>query len=126
MTARRYLAALALLAIGPSPAQEPNFRISVNLVQIDASVTDSHGKPVHDLTPSDFEVLLDGAPQPITYFSHIQTDSTVVPDSAISRTAIPASTPRAAARLKPEQVARTVVIFVDDLSMSTASVVFVR
>ncbi len=124
MSARLCLSgALALLVIG---AQEPSFRISVNLVQIDATVTDSHGKPVRDLTQSDFEVFLDGKPQPITHFSHIQTDSTAATDSAVSTAPKPESMSRAATRLKPEQVSRTVVIFVDDLSMSAQSVPFVR
>ena len=48
---------------------EPSFRITANLVQVEATVTDSHGKLVHGLTQSDFEVLLDGKPQPIRYFS---------------------------------------------------------
>ena len=44
-------------------------RINVNLVQVDAAVTDKQGKPVTDLQPSEFEVLQDGRPQKITNFS---------------------------------------------------------
>ena len=127
MTAGGYFSVtIALLAIGSLSGQEPDFRISVNLVQIDASVTDSHGKPVRDLTQSDFVILLDGKPQTITHFSHIQTGIDTGAESAAARIQNPASLPGATFRLKPEQVARTVVIFVDDLTMSADSVPFVR
>ncbi|HUJ20367.1 MAG TPA: hypothetical protein VLX58_02545, partial [Bryobacteraceae bacterium] len=120
----------ALIALSLLPGQQPagdgetSFRISVNLVQIDAAVTNSHGEAIRDLTKSDFEVLLDGIAQPITYFSHVQSDAGAGGDPA-------ASAPKTAsalggARLRPDQVARTMVIFVDDLNMSAESVPFVR
>src|SRR5215471_18051976 len=73
--------ALALLCLGmaafgqesakpeaqPAP---PILRITVTLVQVDAVVTDSHGKRVTGLTADDFELLQDGAPQKISYFSY--------------------------------------------------------
>jgi VWFA-related protein len=126
--------ALAFLAIGFLQGQPPasdnppetNFRISVNLVQIDATVTDSHGKPIRDLAKSDFEVLLDGKAQPITYFSQIQSVAAAPVDSAAKSAPQDTSVPSVTARLKPEQVARTMVIFVDDLNMSAESVPFVR
>src|ERR1700733_11072977 len=92
---------------------EPSFRITANLVQVEATVTDSHGKLVRDLTKSDFEALLDGKPQPITYFSHIQTEAA---PGAPEAPAVRGETSAAAApaRLRPEQVSRTTVIFVDD------------
>src|SRR5580700_2866231 len=104
---------------------EPSFRITANLVQVEATVTDSQGKLVHGLTQSDFEVLLDGKPQPITYFSHIQTDAALgAPEAAAPRGDTSAAA--APARLRPEQVSRTTVIFVDDLWMSAESVPLVR
>jgi VWFA-related protein len=126
--------AIGVLAVClPVPSQEPvmasspepSFRITANLVQVEATVTDSHGKLVHGLTQSDFEVLLDGKPQPITYFSHIQTDAALgAPEAAAPRGDTSAAA--APARLRPEQVSRTTVIFVDDLSMSAESVPLVR
>jgi VWFA-related protein len=110
----------------PLPSQEPSFRITSNLVQVDATVTDSHGKPVRGLAESDFEILLDGKPQAISYFSHIQTDAAA--PGASQPPAAPGDTSGAAAvaRLRPEQVSRTTVIFVDDLSMSAVSAPRVR
>jgi hypothetical protein len=42
--------------------------VNVNLVQMDAVVTDAHGNPVENLTADDFEILQDGKPQKITNF----------------------------------------------------------
>jgi VWFA-related protein len=121
--------ALCLQSPGQEPViaipPEPSFKITSNLVQVDAAVTDSHGKPVLNLTKSDFEVLLDGKPQPITYFAHVVTDATPArPGAPPPHESISASAPPV--RLKPEQVTRTTVIFVDDLSMTAESVPFVR
>src|SRR5258708_25354663 len=61
----------------PAPAQEspdmPVLRVTVNLVQVDAVVTDSKGKQVTNLTAGDFELLQDGKRQNITKFSYVST-----------------------------------------------------
>src|ERR1700694_2758467 len=49
--------------------QPPVFRVQVDSVEIDAFVTDAQGNPVTDLTADDFQVLEDGRPQTITFFS---------------------------------------------------------
>ena len=41
------------------PLGPPVIRINVNLVQVDAVVTDSKGNAVTDLKADDFEILLD-------------------------------------------------------------------
>src|SRR5258707_10169205 len=61
----------------PAPAQEspdmPVLRVTVNLVQVDAVVTDGKGKQVTNLTANDFEALQDGKRPKITKFSYIAT-----------------------------------------------------
>jgi hypothetical protein len=52
-------------------SQQGVIRITVNLVQGEAVVTDSKGHQVTNLRPEDFEVLEDGRPQTITNFSYI-------------------------------------------------------
>src|SRR5215213_3538949 len=47
-------------------------RITSNLVQIDAVVTDKKGRQVTDLKAEEFEILADGKPQKITNFSYVQ------------------------------------------------------
>ena len=46
----------------------PVFRTAVDLVQVDAYVTDAQGNPVTGLTAADFEVREDRRPQSIVYF----------------------------------------------------------
>jgi VWFA-related protein len=69
---------LALVAAGvvaaqqPSAPQEPppvTFRVEVNYVEVDASVTDAQGNVVPNLTADDFELLEDGKAQKISTFS---------------------------------------------------------
>jgi hypothetical protein len=63
---------------------ENTIRVSVNLVQVDAVVTDSKGKQVTDLKAEDFEILQDGKPQIITGLSYITTSITTSPVSVPS------------------------------------------
>src|SRR5262245_15884985 len=58
-------AAHVLLAQAP---QQPTFRVQVEAIEIDASVTDASGNVVTDLTQDDFEILENGRPQTITSF----------------------------------------------------------
>ena len=46
-------------------------RFNVNLVQVDAVVTDHVGRRVPDLRANEFEVLQNGLPQKITHFSYV-------------------------------------------------------
>src|ERR1044071_737212 len=56
------------------PAPDDVVRITTNLVQIDAVVTDKSGNPIKDLSASDFEVFQDGKPQKIISVSYINTE----------------------------------------------------
>jgi VWFA-related protein len=106
-------------------------RITANLVQFDAVVTDKKGQPVTDLRPEDFEVSVDNKRQTITNFSYVAT----LPGGAAAANAPPATTPRAAdksapplppARIKPGDVHRTFALVVDDLGTSFESMVHIR
>lgn len=125
---------LLLLIVGWAPAfgQAPQhespsgvIRITVNLVQVDAVVTDSKGRQVTNLKPSDFEILEDGRPQGITNFSYVFTASPV--GEARPALAAPAVTPAVPpALLRPQDVRRTMALVVDDLGLSFESTVYVR
>jgi VWFA-related protein len=136
----RFLCSLLLFlsTLGVSAQEEPSatnrdkiFRVSVDLVQVDAVVTDKDGRPVDDLTADDFIVLQDGKPQEITSFSMIRME-----DSSPRPRAVPAtsarqekgsiSPPPPPVRLKRDQVRRTVAIVVDDLGLSAPSTLYVR
>jgi Ca-activated chloride channel family protein len=50
------------------PPKEPVFRVSVRLVNVFATVTDSHGAPIAGLAKGDFRILEDGVAQTISVF----------------------------------------------------------
>jgi VWFA-related protein len=129
--ARRSLILVALAGLPPAAQQEYRLRVTVNLVQVDAVVTDSHGKPVSDLKSDDFQVLLDGKPQTIAVFNFIEAGGPAPPAAAPRQPAVPrkleaARPPEPTAPIKREEVRRSVVLFVDDLSMSAETVPRVR
>ncbi|HKB66676.1 MAG TPA: VWA domain-containing protein [Pyrinomonadaceae bacterium] len=110
-----------------SPTEDEVVRITTELVQIDAVVTDKDGNPVTDLQAEDFEILEDKKPQQITAFSYVSTDN-----KAISSPAEPPpllvknAPPLPLDPLRPEQVRRTIVFVIDDLGLSFPSFTAVR
>ncbi len=54
---------------GPADPSEFTLRVDVPVVSLDVSVTDADGRPVVGLDRDDFEILEDGKPRPIQYFS---------------------------------------------------------
>jgi VWFA-related protein len=132
-----------LLALAIASAQEaaqrsgqanPVIRIDVNLVQVDAVVTDSKGKRVTDLQPGAFEVLQDGKPQAITNFSYVSTRSSAksggdgtapanrAPQVKLAKGDVPPPPPV----LQPTEARRTLALVVDDLGLSGESIPAVR
>ncbi len=91
-------------ARAPSPASPvisnnsstATFHVNARLVQFDVVVTDNQGRPVKDLTASDFTVLQDGQPQTVRAFE-------VHAPAAMEKTSEPgeATTKRVAAKLPP-------------------------
>ena len=65
------LAALLCL-VAPASTQQPTFKTSVNVVDVDVTVKDAQGNFVTGLTADDFEVSEDGKPQTIQTFSYIE------------------------------------------------------
>lgn len=101
-------------------------RITTNLVQIDAVITDKNGKLVTDLQPEEIEIQEDGRPQKITNFSFVSIESGTAQPIAPAAPVDKLAPPLPPARLKPEQVRRTVALVVDDLGLSFESTHFVR
>src|SRR5947209_4691903 len=117
-----------------APQKDDVVRITSNLVQVDAVVTDKKGQPVTDLRPEEFEIYEDGRPQKITNFSFVsvadgaQPASTPATESAAAHTharAGEAVAPVPPVRLRPEEVRRTFALVVDDLGLSFESMHFV-
>jgi len=103
-------------------------RISTQLVQVDAAVTDKKGKHVEDLTAADFELRVDGKPQPITHFSHINLPGYISRELPPRReaTAIVAPESMPTRQIAPEEVRRTIAFIVDDLGLSPSSIELTR
>jgi VWFA-related protein len=113
-----------LLAQQAQPEQ-PIFRIAVDVVSIDAVVTDNNGDIVRDLTAADFEVLQDGKRRPVTAAKFVA----VTPD-AVARAEAVGPTKRGSgaaagtigAPITRQQVRRTLVVVVDDLGLTGQSI----
>jgi VWFA-related protein len=119
----------------PQESDDDVVRITTNLVQIDAVVTDKEGRQVTDLRPEEFEIYESGRRQQITNFSYISVGSSAPAQAVTAATSsspskkssgVEVSTPVLPARLRPEQARRTVVLVVDDLSLSFESTKFVQ
>src|SRR5690242_468775 len=63
---------------GQKPEDVDVVRITSNLVQVDAVITDNHGKLVTDLKPEEVEIFEDGHKQKITHFSFNLSEATPV------------------------------------------------
>jgi len=98
------LAALIWPAQQQSPS-DPAYRISVNLIQVDAVVTDSKGNHIRDLEAADFQIFEDGKPQIITSFSWMGGE----PDTVVR--GAPILPPDS---LRKEDISRSVVLMFDD------------
>jgi VWFA-related protein len=114
------------------PASSPPstvIRIDVNLVQVDAVVTDSRGRHVTGLQPADFELWQDGKPQAITNLAYV-SNKPAAPAAPV-RAAAPAKpvkgeAPPPPAVLQPSEVRRALALIVDDLGLSADSIPPVR
>ncbi|HKE57944.1 MAG TPA: VWA domain-containing protein, partial [Pyrinomonadaceae bacterium] len=108
-------------------------KITTNLVQIDAVVTDKSGKRVVDLRPDEVEIYEDTQVRAITNFSYINLNSTNPPPQPLDqkagvndKKAGVTAAPLIPRRLRPDQVRRTIALVVDDLGLSFESAVHVR
>ena len=72
--------AMALAVAAPGEAQRPTFTSRIDLVHVGVTVADRSGSLITDLTADDFEVLEDGRPQELRYFSvGLESDADTVP-----------------------------------------------
>ncbi|MFY9620760.1 MAG: VWA domain-containing protein [Pyrinomonadaceae bacterium] len=108
------------------PEAEDVVRITTNLVQVDAVITDKDGKLVTDLKPEEVEIYENGREQKITNFSFNLSESPS-PSREAKRTAADKNAPAVPpSRLRAEDIRRTIALVVDDLGLSFESAHFVR
>lgn len=102
-----------------SAEQEQAVRLKAELIEVRAVVTDERGRIVGDLKKEDFELLENGRPQEIAFFSVERIEST-------SPRAIESGRAEAD-RLRPAAPpTRVIVLFVDTLHLSFPSLVRAR
>ena len=107
---RNILTAAFLFVLAQQQATPPQFKTGVNVVEVDAVVTDRSGRPVRGLQQQDFEVFEDGKPVEVTSFVAVD-----IPE-APSGSAIPPpdrSGSTAASNDQPED-GRVILVVLDD------------
>jgi VWFA-related protein len=119
-----------------TPDAGPAIRVAVDLVQVDAVVTDAKGCHIADLKPEDFQIFEDGKPQKITHFSFIgaKNDRSAsfpsAPSAPTQERNAPATTPvftgASPAPPRRSEIHRTLVLFTDDLGLSSDAIPYVR
>src|SRR5688572_30735086 len=109
------VAAAVVHAQQPAPSPGPSFRVEVNYVELDASVTDAQGRLVTTLTADDFEVFEDGRPQKVTAFSLVN-----LPIERAERPLFAAQPIEADVQTNEQVEGRIYLIVLDDLHIDPA------
>lgn len=113
------LAAQAPPAAPPAKPQVFSEQVEVNVVNVDIYVADSQGKPVTDLSRSDFQVFEDGKPVEVTnFYSNASADGSRANNAPDSGSSAP---PAATRPTPPEEQRLNLVVFVDDLNTQAHS-----
>jgi Ca-activated chloride channel family protein len=60
---------LGAISVGATAAPQKTYRVGVDLVHFSVAVTDRQGEPIRGLGPEDFEILEEGKPQVVQFFS---------------------------------------------------------
>jgi VWFA-related protein len=121
MHMRITLSIALLAALAQAPAQPPKqppvtFKVEVNYVEVDATVTDAQGNFVRNLTKDDFQVVEDGARQTLSAFSMVDIPVEHIDPPLYAKTAI---VPDVVSNKKPFD-GRVFVIVMDDQNIGTS------
>jgi VWFA-related protein len=102
----------------PSQQAEDVLRIDTELVQTDVMVFDRQGRFVDNLQREQFELRVDGKPQPITFFERVASGNRTEERTRVEGRA-PSSAPAPA--VGSTERGRTVIFFIDDLHLELDS-----
>ena len=108
------------------PADVDVVKITTNLVQIDAVVTDKKGKHITDLRAEEIEMFEDGKPQAVTSFGYVNFSRPGDAPKPEPGKQTGGAGPVPGKELRREQVQRTIALIVDDLRMSFDSVHYMK
>jgi VWFA-related protein len=118
------MCALLLLVLVRAHAQTPQstFQAEVNLIEVDAIVTDEQGNSVLGLTIDDFELFDDGQQQKIAAFSYVDIPLQIPPEFPGVEKPVPVDV-----RSNQEPVSgRMYVIVLDDMNIDALRTAIVR
>jgi VWFA-related protein len=113
-------------ALAQTQEEGTTLRVGTELLQIDAVVTDKNGRVIENLTKDDFELLEEGTPQEIAFFSVVRDltrEEKAVTNSVVAR---PPETGRLPNIPIPENGKRIIVLVVDDLHITPSNMVEVK
>jgi len=118
------LATLGVQVRAQNPPQPPQqaedvLRINTELVQTDLMVFDKQGHFVEGLQRDQFELIVDGKPQPISFFEQVRAGS--VKEQTVLATVANNAAPAEKTTPIKESQGRTIVFFIDDLHLSLDS-----
>lgn len=103
--------------------EETAIQIGTDLIQIDVVVTDKNGRAVENLTQDDFELLEEGKPQQIAFFSVIKGRLPEVQKGVINAEV---TAPKAQQPAQEEPTSQVYVLFIDDLHISAVNMINVK
>jgi VWFA-related protein len=107
------------------PGEDDAVKITTNLVQVDAVITDTNGKVVNDLRPDEVQIFEDGHQQKVTNFSLVTVEGSI-PQPFRSASLDKLAPPLPPVKLQPDDVRRTIALVVDDLGLSMPSTYYTR
>jgi Ca-activated chloride channel family protein len=135
MTARKFLyvllvpgfvlCATAWRAAHAARQAGPNIRVSVEMVQLDVAVTDSKGKYVTGLSPSDFTVAEDGIAQHMAMFAEGDNAPRRLSEAAAAKSTEPPPAGEAPAANAPHAAPADANVDFNDDSQLTGANVFI-
>ncbi len=107
----------------PSPPPDDVVTVDVSLIQTGVTVIDKQGRFVEGLKADQFDLLVDGKPQPISFFESVVAGSA---DETAKLAAARRSGNAPQTRGYLSAPGRVVIFFLDDLHMSTESIIRAR
>ncbi|HET9467376.1 MAG TPA: VWA domain-containing protein, partial [Vicinamibacterales bacterium] len=111
-----------VIGVTAQAQQQPTFKVSVNVVDVDVMVKDAQGNFVTGLTADDFEVFEDGKPQAIQTFSYIELPRERLDRFRLAGVPVPADV----RSNRDVESGRVYIIVLDDLNVAPLRTAIVR
>src|SRR5262245_28411200 len=109
----------------PSGQDQP-IRVKTELIDLRAVVTDKRGQPITDLRKEDFELMENGKPQELSFFSVVKIPGRGAAGQSENPASATATGVPAGVRRVDETPGRTVAIYIDTLHLSPQNMLRVK